>query len=160
MNVIDSALRAMLAEHDLTAGLSESDINRLAELARPATFASGAEIFHTGAPADRCILIRDGQVAIEVQTADTRRLIVQTLGAGKVLGWSWLIAPYTWCFDARAQALTRAVSIDGPRLRAALEADHAFGYRILARFSQVFADRLHAVRLQMLDMYGDQPRGS
>ena len=43
---------------------------------------------------------------------------METAAEGEVLGWSWLVAPYRWHFDARAVGLVRAIAIDGKCLRA------------------------------------------
>jgi CRP-like cAMP-binding protein len=79
---------------------------------------------------------------------------VQTLTAGDVIGWSWLVAPHYWRFDARALILTRAFALDGECLRKKCEADPRLGYELLKRFSHMIAERLEATRLQLLDVYG------
>jgi hypothetical protein len=81
-------------------------------------------------------------------------IIIQTLGEGEVLGWSWLIAPYRWRFDGRAVELTRAIALDGECLRGKCEEDHNFGYKLMKRFAHVMEQRLQATRLQLLDVYG------
>ena len=78
---------------------------------------------------------------------------MQTLDAGDVFGWSSLMPPYRWTFDAIAYEDTRALVIDGPGLRKALESDHDLGYEVLKRFNTVFAERLKAARLQMLNLF-------
>jgi CRP-like cAMP-binding protein len=76
------------------------------------------------------------------------------LAAGEVLGWSWLIPPYHWKFDARAIEQTRALALDGKCLRTKCEEDHDLGYELLKRFAQIMEERLQATRLQLLDVYG------
>ena len=71
-----------------------------------------------------------------------------------VLGWSWLIPPYRWRFDARAIDLTRAIALDGKCLRGKCDQDPRLGYELLKRVAAIMAERLHATRLQMLDVYG------
>ena len=80
--------------------------------------------------------------------------VVQTVGEGDILGWSWLTFPYRWHFDARALRPTRALSFDGKCLREKCEEDHDLGYEILKRFANVVTERLEATRLQLLDIYG------
>ncbi len=81
-------------------------------------------------------------------------VVLQTIGAEEILGWSWLIPPYQWRFDARAVELTRAIALDGQCLRNKCEANSRLGYELLKRVAQVFAERLLATRLQLLDVYG------
>lgn len=76
------------------------------------------------------------------------------MGVGDFVGASWLIPPYRWAFDARAVELTRATSIDAACLRGKCEADHDLGYEMMKRFLPPLVKRLHATRLQLLDVYG------
>ena len=79
---------------------------------------------------------------------------IETMEAGEVCGWSWLLPPYRWHFDVQALDLTRAIVFDGQCLRAKCEADHDLGYALMQRFAQVIVQRLQATRWQLLDLYG------
>ena len=46
--------------------------------------------------------VRHGRVAIEVRHLPGRRWSSDTVQAGDVVGWSWLVPPYRWTFDGRA----------------------------------------------------------
>ncbi len=83
-------------------------------------------------------------------------LVLQTVGAGDILGWSWLIPPYHWMFDAVALEPTRTIALDGRCLRGKCEADRVLGYELLKRFAHIMEQRLQATRLQLLDLYGGQ----
>jgi hypothetical protein len=50
--------------------------------------------------------------------------------------------------------LTRALALDGKCLRSKFAANPRLGYELLQRVAQVFAERLLATRLQLLDVYG------
>ena len=82
-------------------------------------------------------------------------VVIETIEAGEVVGWSWLFPPYQWHFDARAVSLVRATSFDGVCLREKCEQDPAFGYDLMSRFTQVLIERLQWTRLRLLDVYGD-----
>jgi CRP-like cAMP-binding protein len=71
-----------------------------------------------------------------------------------MLGWSWLIPPYQWRFDAQALELTRAIALDAKCLRTKCEEDHDLGYAFMKQFALVISERLQAARLQLLDVYG------
>jgi CRP/FNR family transcriptional regulator, cyclic AMP receptor protein len=83
-------------------------------------------------------------------------VIIQTVGSGDVLGWSWLIPPYRWRFDARTVERTRAIALNGQCLRTKCDDSPRLGYELLKRVTSVFAERLLATRLQLLDVYGKQ----
>jgi CRP-like cAMP-binding protein len=143
----------MLQEHPFLATLEERYLDTLARVAYPETFYEGDYLFRAGESAESCFLIRTGLVAIELYDPQKGAVKVETLGDGRVVGWSWIVAPYVWCFDGQALQLTRVISFDAEKLRRACEDDHEFGYIILKRFTGVFSDRLHAARLQLLDMF-------
>ena len=150
------SLEPILAGHPFFRDLAAPHLALLVGCASNVRFAAGEFIFHAGEAADRFFLVRDGHVAIELAPPGGGALTVQTIGAGHVLGWSWLVPPYHWKFDARAIEPTRALALDGRCLRAKCEADHDFGYELLKRVAQVMEERLQATRLQLLDVYGDR----
>jgi len=118
------------------------------------TFEAGDFIFRDGAAADRFYLLRHGKVGVEVFVPGSGAVRLETLEDGEVLGWSWLFPPYKAHFDARAVTFVRALSMDGACLRAKCEKDPAFGYDLMKRFAPVLIQRLHATRMQLLDLYG------
>jgi CRP/FNR family cyclic AMP-dependent transcriptional regulator len=152
--MIDSKdLHHLLSDHDFCKGLSESQVDKLASIARLKIIQAGDYIFRTAEPADCCYLIRHGHIAIEVYHPSRGPVTIQTVGPQKILGWSWLVPPYEWRFDGRAVEFTRGICLDADRLREACEEDHDLGYQVLMRFTPVIAGRLEAARLQLLDLY-------
>jgi len=120
-------------------------------------FNAGQFLFREGEEANQFFMIRQGKVALEISAAERAVITLQTVGEGDILGWSWLIPPYHWRFDARAVELTRAIALDGKCLRTKSEEDHNLGYELLKRFSNVIVERLEATRFQLLDVYATRP---
>jgi CRP-like cAMP-binding protein len=146
-------LERFLAEHPFFGGLDDKYLKLLVGCATNVRFNQGQVIFRQGDEANQFYLIRHGRVAVEIHSPERGNLIVETLGEGEVFGWSWLIGPHRWRFDARALELMRAIALDGKCLRTKCEEDHDLGYQLLKRFSHVMAQRLEATRLQLLDVY-------
>ena len=149
-----TGFESMLVEQPFLKGLSENHIKILAECARDVSFEAGQCIIQEGKPADKFYIVSHGKVAIQVFAEGRGAITIETLQAGDVLGWSWLVEPYRWQFDAKAMALTRAISLDGNRIRNACEKNHDLGYELMKRFVDVIAKRLQATRFQLLDIYG------
>ena len=147
-------LERVLLEHPLLKGCQRQYIQLLVECASNVRFNAGEMIFRQGEEANLLYLIRQGKVALEIPDSGRGPIIVQTLGEGDVLGWSWAITPYRSHFDARAVELTRAIALDGKRLRDKCEVDHDLGYEVMRRVTHVMEHRLQATRLQLLDVYG------
>jgi len=124
----------------------------LASCAMRAHFDRGETVFRAGDPANRFYLILNGKVALESQGKGRSMVAIQTIGAGEVLGWSWLFPPYIWHFDASATEPTEAVFIYGTPLREECQSDHELGYELMRRMAEVMLARLQATRWQLLGL--------
>ena len=118
------------------------------------TWKKGEWILTTGDLATRCYLLTSGDVHIETTPPGRKSTLLQTIHGGDVLGWSWMIPPHRWAFDARAGSDVTAIALDAAKLREAAEADPRFGYALMKRLFVLVADRLQATRLQLMDLYG------
>jgi CRP-like cAMP-binding protein len=150
-------LTEILRQHPFLAGLSEDHMQVLIGCASNVRFPEGAVAFHEGEVANKFYLVRSGRIALETDVNARGKIRIQTVGPGDVLGWSWLISPFRWHFNALAVAEVRAVALDGECLRKKCEEDHKFGYEMLSRLSRVMERRLEATRMQLLDLYATSP---
>jgi CRP-like cAMP-binding protein len=140
----------VIAGHPFLCGLKPAHMRRLVDSAMRVRFETGELIFREGDPANRFYLVEEGRVSLESQLRDEGPVAIQVIGPGEVLGWSWLFPPYYWQFDARALEPTTALFFYGTRLREQCEQDHAFGYEMMKRMTQVVIRRLQATRKQLL----------
>src|SRR5271154_4476689 len=101
-----------LPEHPLFLAMGERDRHILADCCMPATFEPGTLVVETGEPANCFYLIVSGRLTLETYGAQSHAR-VQPIGAGDVLGWSWLFPPYCWHFDAMAEQRTEAIFFYG-----------------------------------------------
>ncbi len=147
-------LEQLIAAAPLFEDLAPAHLTLIAGCGANEHFATGAELFREGAPADRFFLIRAGSVSLELQAPGRGTLVIETLGQGEVVGWSWLFEPYRWQFDARAREQTAVIAFDGACLRGKCDADHELGYQLMRRFAGNLTERLQTTRLQLLDVYG------
>jgi CRP/FNR family transcriptional regulator, cyclic AMP receptor protein len=147
-------LKPVLRSQKFFAGLADDQLALITGCASTTVFPSGAILFREGDPADTFYLIRDGKVALELAAPGRGALVIETLGVGEVVGFSWLIEPHCWQFDGRAVERVLAVKMDGACLRGKCEQDPRLGYELMRRFSAMAVTRLQAARLQVLDVYG------
>ena len=143
-----------LPEHPFFAGLDQPTLELLAGCATNVHFSEGEVLFQEGDQADTFYIVRKGRIAIQVHAPAAGGIVLDTADAGGVVGWSWLVPPYLWMFDARASESTSAVAFDGACLRGKCESDPAVGYALMQRVTRVMFDRLEAARLRLIDMYG------
>jgi CRP/FNR family transcriptional regulator, cyclic AMP receptor protein len=156
---VQSDIAMLVSRHPLLADLPGDTSERVAGCARNVVFAQGELLFGEGEPADTLYLLRRGRVALELHAPGRGRLVVETLEPQSPVGWSWLVPPYRWHFDARAIEPVGAVAVDAVCLRDKAEADPAFGYQLLTRMVGVIVDRLQATRIRLLDLYGSGGSG-
>ena len=149
-----AALSAALAQHPFFAELSATELEQLAACAVRRELPAGQPLIHEGEPASCFYALLRGKVAIQLNVPARGQVTLQTLAAGEVLGWSWMMPAARWSFDARTLQPTEALELDGPAVLKLCEADPLLGYRLMTRLSRVMAERLHATRLQLLDIYG------
>lgn len=148
------SLESILAKHPFFSGLDEKHFATIVGCASNVRFDAGSTMFRQGDEANRFYLIRHGKVAVQVPATGGTPVTIQTVGDGNVLGWSWLVPPHYWRFDAQAIEPVRAIAMDGRCLRGKCEDDHDLGYELLKRFSAIMAERLEMTRVQLLDIYG------
>lgn len=148
-------LEGVLAGHPFFSGMDPRYLKLAVGCASNVRFNAGELIFRQGYEAEHFYLIRAGKVALEINVPGRGGLTVQTLGAGEVLGWSWLVPPYNWRFDGRAAEMTRAIVFDGKCLREKCEEDHELGYELQKRVIAILGEHLDATRFRLLDVYSD-----
>lgn len=149
----EPGILAAFADHAFIQALSEQHRMRLASGVRPFTASPGEYLAREGEPAHAFYLIQSGQIEIDMYLARRGAVPIQTVGAGEVVGWSWLLPPYRWQFDARAVDAVQGLSFDAAWLREQCEQDHELGYQLLKQLLAVVGSRLTATRVQRLDIY-------
>lgn len=140
----------LLSSHPFLSGLSEHRLERLAHWSRRSLFHGGSRVFREGDRADAFWLIRDGEVQLDTEVPGRGTVIVESLGPGTVLGWSWLFPPYRWHFGAVAVVTTLTVALDATGVRRLCEEDPQLGYDLTSRFIQVVVERLQATRARLV----------
>ncbi|MCI0446065.1 cyclic nucleotide-binding domain-containing protein [bacterium] len=147
-------LERILEEHPFFHGLDSRYLQLIVGCASNVRFNPGEFLFREGEEANQFYVLRPGKVALEIFVPERGPITIETVREGQILGWSWLIPPHYWHFNARAIELTRAIALDGKCLRNKCEEDHDLGYELLKRFAHIVEMRLQATRLQLLDVYG------
>ncbi len=149
-------LEPLIAEHPFFKNLEKSYLELIVGCASNVRFDAGQFIFREGEEANQFYIVRQGKVVIESCPPGRKPISLQTFSDGEILGWSWLVPPYHWQFDAKAVELTRAITFDGKCLRNKCLEDHSFGYELLSRLVPALGTALEAARMQLLDVYGVQ----
>jgi CRP/FNR family cyclic AMP-dependent transcriptional regulator len=149
-------LEKILKEHPFMNDLENQHLELITGCASNVVFKPDEFVFREGDEANSFYIIRQGKIIIETYIPEKGPIAIQSREAGDVTGWSWMIPPYRWHFDARAVEMTRAIALDGKCLRGKMDEDHDLGYALMKKFAIIIAQRLEATRIQLLDIYGDR----
>ena len=147
------SIEERIAASRFFAGLAPDFIRFLASHAAARSLAAGDMLFHYGERADRFYLVERGHITVEVAAITGPALELQELGSGAALGWSWLIEPHTWSFQARAKTAVELLEFDGNGILAHCEEDQSFGYEVLKRFAALMSERLNFARRKMMEAW-------
>ncbi|MGW4198478.1 cyclic nucleotide-binding domain-containing protein [Streptomyces sp. NPDC005004] len=142
----------------MTTALEPVYRERLMRCAREVSFPAGARLFEEGGRADRFWIVRTGTITLDLRVPGRRPAIVESLGHGELVGWSWHFAPGVWHLGGEAMSPVRAWEFDAAPVRTLCAADPEFGRAVATWVGRVVAHRLHASRVRLLDLYA--PYGS
>jgi CRP-like cAMP-binding protein len=150
MQIETEPMATRVALHPFLAGMNHEQLALLTDCAIPVHFKTDQMIFREGEMANRFYLVERGKIVLESIGRHAAPVLVDTIGAGDLLGWSWMFPPYVWHFTARATEPTDAIFFYGTILREYCERDHSLGYELFKRMSAVMVRRLQGARENML----------
>ncbi|MGY0021876.1 Crp/Fnr family transcriptional regulator [Streptomyces sp. cg35] len=133
--------------------LPDEHHGRLMRIAREVAFPQGTRLFDAGSRADRFWIVRSGSVALDIPLPGRPAPVVDSLGHGELIGWSWLFPPYVWQLGAAAETPVRAYEFDAFTVRLMCASDPALGSFVAQWVGRVLAHRLSVTRSRLLDVY-------
>lgn len=152
MDAEDAATESLL-------GQLPADVrDRVLAAASEVSYEPGQRLFTAGQEASGFWIIRAGRVALDIPVPGRGDVVIQTVGPGDVVGWSWLIPSGQWQLGARALDPVTATRLDTAALRAMAEEEFAFGYALVLMLFQAMAHRLQATRARLLHLYDNPAR--
>ncbi len=147
------SLETRIALHPFLAGMNHAQLRLLTDCAMATRFHKDQIILREGEFANRFYLIETGKVALESGEGFGDPVIIEKIGGGDLLGWSWMFPPYVWNFTACAVEPTTAIFFYGTILREYCERDPALGYELFKRITPVMLRRLQRARRKMLSLH-------
>jgi len=149
----------LLRKVSIFEGLTDGQLERIAEICREETHPAGSLIIEEGEPAERLYVLREGRVALEMGVRmwperRVRQMRVETLNAGQPFGLSTLTDSDLRTMSARAVDRCRSITLGEQDLRRLMDSDPVMGYEINAGLSNVLAERLRYTRLSLTEFLG------
>ena len=149
----------MVARTGVFGALSKEHREQLMSLAREVSFEIDERIFNEGGKADRFWIIHTGTVALDLHVPGRRAAVVDTLGAGELLGWSWFVPPHHWDLGAQASSPVRAYEFDATVVRELCGKNPELQHEMCTYVAGVIAARLRSARVRLLDLYAPYGAG-
>lgn len=140
-----------MSSHEFFFSLSNDTLQFLCENSSEFAIKKGQILFEQGENADKFYVIRSGLIVIQMPAIIGPSLEIQTLGKDQVLGWSWLISPYKWNFQAMPEEDSELLMFDGIAILARCEEEPRFGYELLKKFAALMSKRLDVARQKMME---------
>lgn len=142
-------IQSILKNCDFFNKFEERDLNRIADLCRLNIYKIGEYVFRQGASGENLYVIIDGHVVLERSiNLGTRKgsVVIKMLGKGKLFGcWSTLLdEPQNFMSSAVCEKPTRVLVLKGGDLRAIMNNDADFGFKMLQRLCFLLRDRIHS----------------
>lgn len=147
----NQSITEYLSAHEFFSEFSDDILKFLSECTNTLEIKKGDILFRQGEKANKFYVIRDGRISIQMPAIMGPTLEIQTLGKDQVLGWSWLISPYQWSFQTKAEENSELLQFDGTAILARCEQEPKFGYELLKKFAGLMSVRLDAARQKMMD---------
>jgi len=146
-------IKQVLSDAPVFQGMNSEYVERLAAYALEREVENGTCLFRSGDPAKHFYLLIEGHISIEIPAVSGPTLQVQRLQPVRVLGWSWLLPPFKWSFNARAEVDSTVLEFDGAAVLKECESDPEFGFEVIKRFSGLMAERLDAAHKKMMEQW-------
>lgn len=140
-----------LSAHEFFSEFSDDVLKFLCECSSTREIKKGQILFRQGENADKFYVVRSGRISIQMPAIMGPTLEIQTLDKDQVLGWSWLISPYKWNFQTKAEEDSELLQFDGAAILARCEQEPKFGYELLKKFAALMSVGLNAARQKMMD---------
>jgi len=111
----------------------------------------GEVLFKQWKRAEYCYIILIGGVQI-FRDGNGSGIPLYGLGAGSIMGWSWLPPASRWSFSCRAVIGTSFIRIRTNKLRQKMEEDQNFAYQIYKIFYPIVVERLIQTRRHLKEL--------
>jgi len=131
------------------AAADDEGLAAIAMFSQMVTVPSDEYVFEEREDAEFFYVLTRGEIDLLVDLGDGRDIVVDTLVAGELVGWSALVPPHTRRLAAVARGDVELIATDAEQLRAFCDANAEFGYKLTRRVVEAVGHRLNGARMQL-----------
>jgi signal transduction histidine kinase len=141
-----SLLSERLGRSEIFGDLCQDDLLAIAELCGEETYDEGESILIEGESAQKLFVLERGKVALEKKVqlgrhSTPRNATINYIVPYKTTGFSALVSPYIYTTSAICVEPARVLVVDGPSLRAYMDAHPAVGLKVMDKLTALISDR-------------------
>jgi CRP/FNR family transcriptional regulator len=129
---LPAATAELLAGVPLFAGLSDQDLQRVAQVAVPRHFDAGTVILREGDPGDTCYILKSGRARVVREHPDGRAITLHNIGSGEIFGELAMFEGEVRSATVEAIDEVEAVAILASDLKRLLESNPEIAVKLLA----------------------------
>lgn len=153
--MIDYGAIHILSKFPIFEGLTDDELDRMADLCREEVYEAGATIHEEGSAAEYLYLVREGKVVLEMELellpyASPRQTTIEVVTEGEAFGWSALVEPYTRTLSAQCMERTKLIVLKGSDLFDLFESEPHMGYEVMAAIAKLVGSRLRDTREKLI----------
>ncbi|MBI2830842.1 MAG: cyclic nucleotide-binding domain-containing protein [Chloroflexi bacterium] len=148
-----TTVKEVLRNCTVFAPLTDSELDKVVNslLILEKQYDPGTTIFKGGNSAEELLVVVEGKIALQEmlpnsQGQSNRRVTVDVITPGEVVGWSAIVQPYIYNFSAVCLQKVKVLSFSATKLRWLLENNREIGYKLLNGLIKVVASRLDDTR--------------
>jgi CRP-like cAMP-binding protein len=134
-------------------GFPAEYLQPLANLANVVQVEADEVIFHEGEKSPNIFVVIEGKLALEIDVASGGATCIQSVGPGKLLGWTPILTLGPMTATARAVEPCRLATIKALQVRQACGDNPNFGLEFMRRTALALSRRLSTTRLHLADVY-------
>ena len=142
-----------LEKLDFLEGFPPDYLKPLAAVAETVNVPTGEVLFREGERSPSVYIVISGKVSLETWMRGNGVTRIQTVGPGKLLGWTPILTQQPMTAAAVALEPCRLIAINALQLLEACAENPRFGMELMRRTAIALSRRLHATRQQLLDAY-------
>jgi CRP-like cAMP-binding protein len=142
----------LLRRYPFFSMLTDEQIKAIAMIAQEQTYAKGAIIVKENMPANKLMLLLEGDVDLIYSGGGEGAIcnaLVGSIAPGEILGVSSLIEPYTYICSARNTMPVKVIEIDGTAVRALMQVDTHLGYALMCNVAAAVLERLKYTQVEL-----------
>jgi CRP-like cAMP-binding protein len=153
------AAKIPLKDFSFFKDFSDTQLNKLASLAKEDAHPAGTQLYQKGDPARNLYLIKQGKVALFMDAdmgynKPPMQVTVDIITKGESMGWSAIVEPYIYTLTARCLDDTKFIAFDSFQLRKLMDGDSALGFKIMQAVTHVISARLTHTRIILVGERG------